>query len=87
MKLETHLYNKVKEDARYVADIATEFKTLRMLEDNELLSSDKKMNPKYEERQLRNIKNAISNIYLILDLHEVEGICDQIYNKDFEPRD
>lgn len=87
MKLETYLYNKVKEDASYIVDIATELKSIRMLEDNDLLSKDKQMNPVYEERKLRDIKNALSNIYLILELHEVVGMCDQIYNSEFKPLD
>lgn len=84
MKIQSNLYSKTKEDARYIAEVATELGTISKLIENGRLD-EKVINDQFEYKQLRSIKNAISNIYLLLDLHEVKGIADQIYNPEFKP--
>ena len=84
MSKETHILNKVAEEGKLITKLGTELSYLKMLEDNSLIKDGKSFRSGYEERQLRDIKNAITNIYLMLDLHEVKGMCDGVYNKNFE---
>ena len=71
-------------DARQVAEIATQLGFLADLEKVNVLVEGK-IRSDYEESRLRDIKNLISNIYLLLELHEVKGIVDEIYNSEFKP--
>ena len=85
LKFEEHLYRKVKEDASYIAEIATTLTTIKSLDKQNVLKPSSISNS-YEARKLKDIKNALSNIYLILELHEVKCFADEIYNKDFQPK-
>ena len=82
MKIKTNLYAKAKEYSRFITEVVTELETITSMIDNGLVNEEK-MNPKFEQRQLQDIKNALSNIYLLLDLHKVEGIADQIFDTKF----
>ena len=86
MKTEQHIYKKAKEDARYISEIATKLEFLTNLEEQDLLHTEK-IRSNYEEQRKREIKNALTNIYLLLDLHEVKGVADHIYNPNFNPEE
>lgn len=82
LKFENHNYSRVKEDARYIAEIATKLETIKTLDEQGVLKPSS-IHESFEKRQLRDIKNALSNIYLILELHDITGMADQIFNKEF----
>ena len=83
MNFEKSQYRRVKEDARYISEIASNLETIKMLDEQGALKPSS-IHENYEKRQLRDIKNALSNIYLILELNNVKGVADQIFNKDFQ---
>ncbi|MCI5967051.1 MAG: hypothetical protein MRZ42_01540 [Tenericutes bacterium] len=78
-----YVLDKVSEEGRLITKIATELGYMKTLEDNDLIAGDR-VKAGYEKQQLKTIKNAITNIYLMLDLHEVKGMCDDVYNKNFD---
>lgn len=86
MKINQNLYDRTKMDSRQIAEVATQLEFLASLEKQEVLIEGK-IRSDYEVSRLRDIKNLITNIYLMLDLHEIKGIADQIYNPDFKPKD
>ncbi len=83
MNIEKFMYQRTKEGAREIVDIATTLETIVSLS-NQGAIEEGKISSVYERRQLRSIKNIISNIYLNLGLQEVEGMMDEIYNPDFK---
>ena len=86
MKTEQHIYKRTKEDAGYISEIATKLEFLANLEEQDLLHTEK-IRSNYEEQRKREIKNALTNIYLLLDLHAVKGVADHIYNPNFNPEE
>lgn len=82
MKIKTNLYAKVKNDSRFITEVATKLEAISNMIDNGVVDEEK-INIKFETNQRRDIKNTLSSIYLLLDLHEVEGISDQIFNSEF----
>lgn len=86
MNLNQGLYGQAKMDARQVTEITTQLEYLALLKQQKVLVEEK-IRDNYEQSRLRDIKNLISNIYLTLELHEVKGIADQIFNADFKPKD
>lgn len=86
MKTDAHLYKRAKEDARYISEIATKMEFLSNLKEQDVLQTEK-IRSNYEEQRKREIKNTLTNIYLLLDLHEVQGVADHIFNADFKPKD
>lgn len=86
MKIEKHFYAKAKEDACYISEIAHRMETIEMMFENKI-ADESLLGKKYEERQLRDIKNALTNIYLLLKLHEVKGIADQVFNSEWKPKE
>ena len=85
MKINQELYGQAKMDARKIAEITTQLEYLALLKEQNVLVEGK-IRDNYEESRLRDIKNLISNIYLVLDLHEVKGIADEIFNSEFKPK-
>lgn len=83
MNIEKFMYQRTKEGAREIVDIATTLETIVSLS-NQGAIEEGKISSVYEKRQLRSIKNIISNIYLNLGLQEVEGMMDEIFNPDFK---
>ena len=86
IKLEKYQYARVKEEANYIAELATKLETIKNLDEQNLLKPSSNLEI-FENRQLRDIKNLITNIYLTLNLQEVEGICDEIFNPDFKRKE
>lgn len=84
MKINQGLYGQAKMDARQVTEIATQLEYLALMKQQNVLIEEK-IRGDYEESRLRDIKNLITNIYLTLDLHEIKGIADEIFNADFKP--
>ena len=84
MKTTKELYDSAMADAKQIEIIATKMGLIRDLERQEILIEEK-IRPDYEYSQKRAIKNLVSNIYLVLDLHEVKGIADEIFNIEFRP--
>ena len=87
MQIDKHLYGGVKQDARYITEIATQLEYLAQLEKDGAVTIDGQTMLNYEKRRLREIKNMLANIYLVLDLHDVKGRVDHIFNPDFKPND
>lgn len=85
VKFKSYTYDKVKGDANYIAEVSAQLLFLKNLEDCSHLKPSSLRN-NYEERQLKQIKNTLSNIYLMLELHTIEGIADHIYNSEFKPK-
>jgi hypothetical protein len=86
VKIKQNLYDQAKMDSRQITEIATQLAFLTSLEKQSVLIKDK-IRSDYEESRLRDVKNLITNIYLSLDLHEIRGMADQIFNADFKPKD
>lgn len=86
MKIKQNLYDQAKMDSRQITEITTQLSFLASLEKQDVLKGEK-IRSNYEESRLRDIKNLITNIYLTLDLHEIRGMADQIFNSDFKPMD
>jgi len=87
MHIDKHMYSRAKQDARHITEIATQLEYLAQLEKDGVVTIEEQTSTDYEQRRRREIKNMLSNIYLVLDLHEVKGIADQIFNPDFKPID
>lgn len=85
MNIKQNLYGQAKMDSKQITEITTQLEFLRSLEQQNVLIEGK-IRSDYEESRLRDVKNLLSNIYLMLDLHEVKGIADQIFNADFKPK-
>lgn len=85
MNIKQNLYGQAKMDSKQITEITTQLEFLGSLEEQNVLIEGK-IRSDYEESRLRDIKNLLSNIYLMLDLHEVKGIADQIFNADFKPK-
>ena len=84
MKTAPHLFGRAKQDAQHITELTTQLAFMAELQKQGVLK-DEKINKDYEERRKREIKNALANIYLVLDLHEVKGRADHIFNADFNP--
>ena len=85
MKINQGLYGQAKMDARQATEIATQLEYLASLKQQKVLVEEK-IRDNYEESKLRDIKNLITNIYLVLELHEVKGIADEIFNQEFKSK-
>lgn len=86
METDKHLYTRAKEDARYITEITTQLEFLAMLEGQGVIKEGT-VDSSYEAKRKRDIKNALANIYLVLNLHEVKGIADYIFNADYKPEE
>ena len=84
LKTAPHLFGRAKQDARHITELTTQLEFLALLQEQGVVE-DEKIKKEYEERCKREIKNTLANIYLVLDLHEVKGRVDHIFNTDFNP--
>ena len=67
MKIKTNLYAKAKEDSRFITEVVTGLETITSMIDNGLVNEEK-MNPKFEQRQLQDIKKCFIKYLLIIRL-------------------
>lgn len=86
LKVEHYQYQRVKEEAQYIVELSTKLEAIKNLEEQSLLKPSSNLES-FEKRQLRDIKNLITNIYLTLNLQEIEGICDEVFNSDFKRKE
>lgn len=84
MKSSKNFYANAKNNSKHITEIATKLEFMAIFEDSKVLVEGK-IREDYEESNLREIKNMITNIYLSLNLHEIQGMADEIFNKDFKP--
>lgn len=86
MKIEQNLYEQAMMDSRHISQVATQLEFMSNMEKQGVLNAEK-VREDYEESRLRDIKNLLSNIYLTLDLHEIRGMADEIFNPNFNKND
>lgn len=81
-----YVYRRVKGDAQHLVQLLQQAEYLEHLKYHNIIKEDL-IREDYEEVMLRDVKSALSRIYIELELHKVEGRLDVIYNKDFTTED
>lgn len=85
MKIQTRAYEQAKVDATKIVEIATELRFLGKMEEQDVVVKEKNRSG-YEESRLRDMKNLITNLYLTLELQDVRGVADEIFDDVFQSK-
>lgn len=86
MKIDYDMYAKAKAESKLITETATKLEFLSTMMIQHVVS-EKDIRSDFEDMQLTMIKDAVARIYLVLELHNIDGTCDEVFNKDFGQKD
>lgn len=77
-----YIYRRTKGDAQHLVQLLQRAEYFENLKHHNIIKEDL-VRDDYEEVVLRDIKSALSRIYIELELHNVKGRLDAIYDQNF----
>lgn len=86
MKIDYDMYAKAKAESKLITETATKLEFLSTMMTQRVVS-EKDIRSDFEDKQLKAIKNALAQIYLVLELQNIDSVFDEIFNKDFDPKE